>query len=101
MDDDLPRILRLVVEAVDSGRTPQDVCAESPELLAEVSRRVEQCRLVDDELNHLFPPSTPRSIIDMSGNSVAEAAGTVIGPFKLLKQIGEGGFGVVYMAEQQ
>ena len=26
--------------------------------------------------------------------------GTNVGPFKLLQQIGEGGFGVVYMAEQ-
>ena len=26
--------------------------------------------------------------------------GTVIGPYKLLQQIGEGGFGIVYMAEQ-
>src|SRR5436190_10247121 len=30
----------------------------------------------------------------------AEAPGTVIGPYKLLQQIGEGGFGVVFMAEQ-
>src|SRR5947209_11848167 len=27
--------------------------------------------------------------------------GTNIGPYKLLEQIGEGGFGVVYLAEQQ
>src|SRR5262245_39401905 len=31
---------------------------------------------------------------------VAERPGTHIGPYKLLQQIGEGGFGVVFMAEQ-
>jgi serine/threonine protein kinase len=33
--------------------------------------------------------------------SVSERPGAVIGRYKLLQQIGEGGFGVVYMAEQR
>jgi serine/threonine protein kinase/tetratricopeptide (TPR) repeat protein len=31
----------------------------------------------------------------------SEGVGTRIGPYKLLQQIGEGGFGIVYMAEQE
>ncbi len=31
----------------------------------------------------------------------ADAPGTQIGPYKLLERIGEGGFGIVYMAEQE
>jgi serine/threonine-protein kinase len=40
-------------------------------------------------------------IHDLSFPVTGEAPGTVIGPYKLLEQIGEGGFGVVYMAEQR
>jgi serine/threonine protein kinase/WD40 repeat protein/tetratricopeptide (TPR) repeat protein len=39
--------------------------------------------------------------VDMPGAPlVAERPGAIIGPYKLLQQIGEGGMGVVYMAEQ-
>jgi serine/threonine protein kinase/WD40 repeat protein/tetratricopeptide (TPR) repeat protein len=45
----------------------------------------------------------PHSAAEVTAEFVSaiERPGTVIGPYKLLQQIGEGGFGIVYMAEQQ
>jgi serine/threonine protein kinase/Flp pilus assembly protein TadD len=40
----------------------------------------------------------PRDPVE--GTPLAEGPGTLIGSYKLLERIGEGGFGVVYMAEQ-
>ena len=37
---------------------------------------------------------------DAAVRPILEGPGTRIGPYKLLEQIGEGGMGVVYMAEQ-
>jgi hypothetical protein len=36
----------------------------------------------------------------LSDEPIAERLGTIFGPYKLLQQIGEGGMGVVFMAEQ-
>ncbi|MBL8823670.1 MAG: serine/threonine protein kinase [Planctomycetia bacterium] len=44
------------------------------------------------------PPSELVRTVD--SDAANEHAGTIIGPYKLLQQIGEGGMGVVYMAEQ-
>ncbi len=42
-----------------------------------------------------------QSVISPSGGQIGEGPGSVIGRYKLLQQIGEGGFGVIFMAEQQ
>ena len=47
-------------------------------------------------------PSRPAPAMGRTGacQGLAERPGSVLGPYKLLEQIGEGGFGVVFMAEQ-
>jgi serine/threonine protein kinase len=42
-----------------------------------------------------------RAAATLSSSRPSEGPGTTIGPYKLLQVIGEGGFGVVYMAEQE
>jgi serine/threonine protein kinase len=44
---------------------------------------------------------SPVALASISDEDRRECAGTIIGPYKLLEQIGEGGMGVVYMAAQQ
>ncbi len=49
-----------------------------------------------------FLPGTPeQTLVVAPPVPIAEGPGSVIGRYKLLQQIGEGGFGVVYMAEQR
>ena len=52
------------------------------------------------DLTDPFTPSA-RSPAPQEPRPIAEGPGTCIGPYKLLQQIGEGGMGVVYMAEQE
>src|SRR5438874_1000564 len=51
-----------------------------------------------------FLESPPSAVVAITSPTIDDASlekpGTQIGPYKLLQQIGEGGMGVVYMAEQ-
>src|SRR5260370_18293431 len=50
-----PRVQELLDEILDSERTPDEVCGACPELLPEIRKRWQQMRVVQAELEALFP----------------------------------------------
>jgi tetratricopeptide (TPR) repeat protein len=69
-------------------------CGGNPEL----RRRVEAMLRDAQHADQFF---ASKGTIVITDSPLAEGPGTVIGRYKLLQKIGEGGMGVVYMAEQR
>ena len=72
---------------------------------SELRQRVEKLLKLHDEAGEFLekPAAEIVATVDQPtiDQPITEKPGTQIGPYKLLQQIGEGGMGVVYMAEQE
>ena len=72
---------------------------------AALRERVEKLLQAHDEAGGFFSqplnPTAPVQSTAATGSLTMEKVGDVVGRYKLLEQIGEGGCGLVYMAEQQ
>jgi hypothetical protein len=85
----------------ERARFLDEACANDPGLRAQLDEllaaypKVE--RFLEQPVVAAFSETDTRHL---TPDTLLEGPGTVIGPYKLLQQIGEGGMGVVFMAEQ-
>jgi serine/threonine-protein kinase len=95
---DEARVHELVNEILDSDCTPEEVCADSPDLLPAVRKRLQQMSLLQAEIDILFPMATDKGDADtfVAVNAAAELPN--IPGYEVNGVIGRGGMGIVYQA---
>lgn len=82
----------------------RDACGDDSELLTMVSELLVEH---DRETNPIDKPivaeliQTIRADLPAANTDSRYKRGTMVGPYKLMEQVGEGGFGLVFVADQQ
>ena len=93
-----PRVLGLLEEMLDAGKTPEEVCRDCPELLAEVRERWREFRLIDAAVVELLPGLRTTPGVGAVTPVPPAADLPQVPGYELFGEVGRGGMGVVYRA---
>ncbi len=95
MPDD-PRVQSLLEELLDSGATPEAVCAAHIDLLPLVRERWQKVVRMRAEIEDLFPPKLPSTSGQALSSTVVDAPFPEIPGYQVETVLGTGGMGVVF-----
>jgi serine/threonine protein kinase/WD40 repeat protein len=103
MPDPQPELRAVFCAALDRNTPPEradyldEACHGKPEL----RQRVEALLQAHEEASGFLQEPPGKQVIRVGGPPATERPGTVIAQYKLMELIGEGGMGLVFVAEQQ
>src|SRR5262249_16314765 len=85
-------------EMLDSGKTPEEVCRDCPELLQEVREHWQRYRRLDAEIEAIFPePAILQDASAVPSAPLSTGLPEVFG-YEVQELLGQGGMGIVYKA---